>query len=132
MTIERVPGRSFWEETIGSARAVAAGDLVVAGTMPFTDGMVLGEGDPYEQARAAFTLALEALAEFGTGVESVFRTRMYLAHARDVDEVGRAHQEIFGAVRPVATLVVVSGFADSRILVEVEVEAQREVSGERS
>ncbi|MBW1604040.1 RidA family protein [Streptomyces sp. JJ66] len=132
MTIERVRGEGSWEETIGSARAVAAGDRVfVAGTMPFAEGAVEGEGDPYTQARAAFGHALAELARFGLGAESVVRTRMYLAHARDVEAVGRAHAELFGAVRPAATLVVVSGFADSRVLVEVEVEAFREAHENR-
>ncbi len=48
---------------------------------------------------------------------------MYLTHARDVDAVGRAHKELFDDVRPAATMVVVSGFVDSRVLVEVELEA---------
>ncbi|MBZ4318874.1 RidA family protein [Streptomyces huiliensis] len=126
---QRVQTDSPWEATIGFARAVAAGDRVhVAGTMPLVDGVLVGEGDPYEQARAAFSNALAALEEFGLGPESVVRTRMYLTHARDVDAVGRAHKELFDGVRPAATMVVVSGFVDSRVLVEVEVEAFRGAS----
>ena len=126
-SVRRVQTGSPWEESIGFARAVAAGDLVVvSGTMPLAErGVLEGEGDPYEQTRAAFGHALAALKEFGLGVESVIRTRMYLTHARDVDAVGRAHKEIFDAVRPAATLIVVSGFVDSRVLVEVELEAFR-------
>ncbi|GAA3067881.1 enamine deaminase RidA (YjgF/YER057c/UK114 family) [Streptomyces olivoverticillatus] len=128
MTETRAPRRvqtdSSWEESIGFARAVAAGDrVIVAGTMPLVAGVLHGEGDPYEQALAAFGNALQALEPFGLGPEDVIRTRMYLTHARDVDAVGRAHKELFDAVRPAATLVVVSGFVDSRVLVEVEVEA---------
>ncbi|MGW1254261.1 RidA family protein [Streptomyces sp. NPDC002513] len=124
--VRRVQGTSPWEETIGFARAVAAGDRVlVAGTTSFRGSVLYGEGDPYEQAKVAFTSALEAIAEFGLGPESVLRTRMYLTHLRDVDEVGRAHKEIFDSVRPAATLLVVEGFVDPRILVEVELEAFR-------
>ncbi|GAA2724777.1 MULTISPECIES: RidA family protein [Streptomyces] len=123
----RVQTNSPWEETIGFARAVAAGDRVhVAGTMPLVDGVLQGEGDPYEQTRAAFRNALDALKEFGLGPEAVVRTRMYVTHLRDVEAVGRAHKELFDAVRPASTLVVVSGFVDSRVLVEVEVEAFNE------
>jgi enamine deaminase RidA (YjgF/YER057c/UK114 family) len=50
---------------------------------------------------------------------------MYLTHARDVDAAGRAHKELFDGIRPAGTLVVVSGFVDSRVLVEVELEAFR-------
>ncbi|MDX3237410.1 RidA family protein [Streptomyces sp. ME03-5709C] len=124
--VRRVQSDSPWEEQFGSARGVEAGDRVlVGGTMPFVGAMLYGEGDPYEQARTAFGNALAALAEFGLGAESVVRTRMYLTHARDVDAVGRAHKEFFDAVRPAATVVVVSGLVDSRVLVEVELEAFR-------
>ncbi|MGV9561576.1 RidA family protein [Streptomyces sp. NPDC003480] len=124
--VRRVQSGSPWEESFGFARAVAAGDRVlVAGTTSFRGQVLYGEGDPYEQAKVAFTSALEAIAEFGLGPESVLRTRMYLTHLRDVDEVGRAHKELFDSVRPVSTLLVVEGFVDPRILVEVELEAFR-------
>ncbi|MEU2436386.1 RidA family protein [Streptomyces rubradiris] len=124
--VRRVQSGSPWEEPFGFARAVAAGDRVlVGGTTSFKGTVLYGEGDPYEQAKVAFTSAVEAIAEFGLGIESVIRTRMYLTHARDVDAVGRAHQELFDSVRPVSTLLVVEGFVDPRILVEVELEAFR-------
>ncbi len=124
--VRRVQSGSPWEESFGFARAVAAGDRVlVAGTTSFKGSVLYGEGDPYEQAKVAFTSALEAIAELGLGPESVLRTRMYLTHARDVEAVGRAHKELFDGVRPVSTLLVVEGFVDPRILVEVELEAFR-------
>ncbi|MFB8774487.1 RidA family protein [Streptomyces broussonetiae] len=124
--VRRVQSGSPWEESLGFARAVAAGDRVlVAGTTAFKGTVLYGEGDPYEQAKVAFTTAVEALGEFGLGADSVIRTRMYLTHARDVEAVGRAHKEFFDTVRPVSTLLVVEGFVDPRILVEVEVEAFR-------
>ncbi|MFJ4470512.1 RidA family protein [Streptomyces sp. NPDC089424] len=124
--VRRVRGGSPWEESYGFARAVAVGDRVlVGGTTSFKGDVLYGEGDPYEQAKVAFTGAIEAIGEFGLGVGSVIRTRMYLSHPRDVDEVGRAHRELFDTVRPVSTLLVVEGFVDPRILVEVEVEAYR-------
>jgi enamine deaminase RidA (YjgF/YER057c/UK114 family) len=124
--VRRVQSGSPWEESFGFARAVAAGDRVlVSGTTAFKGDVLYGEGDPYEQAKVAFTGAIEALGEFGLGAESVIRTRMYLTHMRDVEDVGRAHKELFDPVRPAATLLVVEGFVDPRILVEVEVEAFR-------
>lgn len=124
--VQHVQSDSPWEETMGFARAVAAGDRVlVGGTMPLVGGVVAGEGSPYEQAQLAFGNALAALEKFGLGPESVIRTRMYISHARDAEDVGRAHKELFGAVRPAGTIVLVAGFVDSRVLVEVEVEAFR-------
>jgi enamine deaminase RidA (YjgF/YER057c/UK114 family) len=128
--VRRDQSESPLEETIGFARAVAAGDMVlVSGTMPLVDGEVRGEGSPYEQALLAFRNALAAIEPFGLGPDSVIRTRMYMSHARDADDVGRAHRELFGAVRPAATMVVVAGFMDSRVLVEVEIEAYRGAVG---
>ncbi|MDQ8701547.1 RidA family protein [Streptomyces sp. LHD-70] len=122
--VRRVQSGSPWEEAFGFARAVAAGDRVVVGGTTSFKGMVLyGEGDPYEQTRVAIANALDAIGEFGIGAESVVRTRLLLTHARDVDEAGRAHREVFDSVRPVMTMMVVSGFVDPRILVEVEMEA---------
>ncbi len=126
MTLGRVQSGSPWEESFGFARAVQAGDRVlVAGTTAFKGDVLYGDGDPYEQTKVAFATALDAIGEFGLGIESVIRTRVYLAHARDVDAVGRAHKELFDGVRPVTTLLVVQGFMDSRVLVSVEVEAFR-------
>lgn len=131
--VRRAQSGSPWEESFGFARAVAAGDRVlVAGTTAFKGPVLHGEGDPYEQAKVAFTSALEAIAEFGLGPASVIRTRMYLTHSRDVDEVGRAHKELFDSVRPASTLLVVAGFIDPRILVEVELEAFRGHHGQQA
>ncbi|MFD5451584.1 RidA family protein [Streptomyces sp. NPDC003470] len=125
--VRRVQSGSPWEESFGFARAVAAGDrVVVAGTTAFKGDVLYGEGDPYEQTRVAFATALEAIGEFGLGIESVIRTRVYLAHSRDVDAAGRAHKELFASVRPATTVLVVEGFVDSRVLVSVELEAFRE------
>jgi len=123
---ERVSGYSPWEDEFGFARAVVAGDMVlVAGSTAYDSGMVQHEGDPYHQAIAAFGVAFQALARYGLTVADVVRTRMYITHVRDSDEVGRAHKKLFDAVRPVTTMVVVEGLIDSRMMVEVEVEAYR-------
>lgn len=122
----RVSGFSPWEDVYGFSRAVAAGDFVlVSGCTAFDNGLIHGEGDPYEQTVAAFGLALKALAHYGLTEADVVRTRMYITHVRDSDEVGRAHKKLFDAVRPATTLVVVEGLIDSRMMVEVEVDAHR-------
>jgi enamine deaminase RidA (YjgF/YER057c/UK114 family) len=124
---------SPWEEQFGFSRAVSVGDFVfVSGCTAWDDGRVLFEGSPYDQSRAAFGVALDALAGFGLSAVHVVRTRMYVTHARDLEDVGRAHKEIFGAVRPASTLVVVSALLDSRMSVEVEVDAYRTAITDRS
>jgi enamine deaminase RidA (YjgF/YER057c/UK114 family) len=112
------------EETFGYSRAVVAGDRVfVSGTAPvMPDGADL-PADAYGQARRCLEIVLAALAEAGAGPEHVVRTRMYLTRAGDIDEVGRAHGEVFGQVRPATTGVVVAALFDPRWLVEIEADA---------
>ncbi|GAA2123843.1 RidA family protein [Kitasatospora saccharophila] len=125
-TTVRQSGKSPYEDQYGFSRAVVAGDFVlVAGCTAYDDVDAVVEGDPYEQTLAAFRTALDALAGYGLTAADVVRTRLYLTHVRDCDEVGRAHEELFGEVRPVTTMVVVQGLTDSRMMVEVEVEAHR-------
>ncbi len=49
---------------------------------------------------------------------------MFITDAGDADAVGRAHGEVFGDVRPAATMVVVQALLDPRWKVEIEAEAQ--------
>ncbi|ARX82834.1 MULTISPECIES: Rid family hydrolase [Streptomyces] len=122
--IRRVGAGGPWEESIGSSRAVAlpGGLVLVSGCASVVDGTIEA-GTPYQQALNAFQVALDALKEVGLGPEHVVRTRMYLTHARDVEDVGRAHKQLFDAVRPAASMLVVAGFVDPSLVVEVEVEA---------
>ncbi|MFF3321815.1 Rid family hydrolase [Streptomyces sp. NPDC002889] len=124
--IRRIGSGGPWEEAFGYSRAVELpnGLVLVSGSTSVKDGAIL-DGGPYEQAVNAFNAALAALGELGLGREQVVRTRMYITHARDVDEIGRAHKELFDAVRPAASMIIVSGFVDPRLVVEVEVEAYR-------
>ncbi|MEW2220562.1 RidA family protein [Streptomyces sp. NPDC006990] len=126
-SIRRIGSGAPWEEPFGYARAVELpnGLVLVAGCTSVVDGVV-AEGGPYDQTVTAFGVALDALKSLGLGADSVVRTRMYLTHARDVEEVGRAHKELFGEVRPVSSMIIVSGFADPSLVVEVEVEAYRD------
>ncbi len=113
-----------WESRYGYSRVVRAGDLLLtAGCTATVDGAVTGIGDPAAQARAAFGIALDALAGAGAAIEDVIRTRMYVTDRAYADAVAGVHGSLFASVRPVATLVVVAGLLDPEHLVEVEVEA---------
>jgi enamine deaminase RidA (YjgF/YER057c/UK114 family) len=127
--VRRVTTGGPWEETFGYSRAVELpnGLVLVSGCTSVVDGEIVA-GDPYEQTVNAFDVAFGALGQLGLGREDVVRTRMYITHARDVEEVGRAHKELFDAVRPAASMIIVSGFVDPSLVVEVEVEAFRGVS----
>ena len=90
--------------------------MLVAGTTAFKGDVLYGDGDPYEQTGRPSPPRWRRSPSSGSR-RDVIRTRMCLAHARDVDAVGRAHKEMFDAVRPATTLLVVPGFVDSRVLV---------------
>ena len=120
---QRVSSGSRWEPVIGFSRAVRVGDRVlVAGTAPvWPDGSC--DPDPGVQARRCCEIIIAALAEAGAGAGHVVRTRIYLTDRADVDAVARVHGEVFAAVRPAATMVVVAGLVDPRWRVEIEAEA---------
>nr|WSW69754.1 RidA family protein [Streptomyces sp. NBC_00995] len=125
-SVKRISSGAPWEEKFGYSRAVelSNGLVLVAGCTSVVNGQI-SAGSPYEQAVTSFEVAFEALKQLGLGCQDVVRTRMYVTHARDTDEVGRAHKELFDDVRPAATMVIVSGFVDPSLVVEVEVEAYR-------
>ena len=130
--IERFGSGGPWEQTYGYSRVVRAGDLLLtAGCTATVNGVVTGVGDAYAQTLSAFRIGLDALAAAGAAIADVVRTRMYVVRAADADAVGRAHGELFGAVRPVSTLVVVAGLLHPDHLVEVEVEAYLGVAAAR-
>jgi enamine deaminase RidA (YjgF/YER057c/UK114 family) len=124
--IERLAGDppSPWEGEYGFSRIVRAGQLAIFGGTTSVDGngVVIGR-TPYEQAVEIFGKLGHELARVGGTVEDVVLTRMYVTDISRADEVGRAHGEFFGAVRPVATMVEVSGLIDPRMLVEIELMA---------
>lgn len=112
------------EQTFGYSRAVVVGDRVfVSGTAPVMPDGADPPPDAYGQARRCFEIILAALEEAGASAEHVVRTRMYLTRTEDIEEVGRAHGDVFGAVRPATTGVVVAALFDQRWLVEIEAEA---------
>ncbi|WNI32484.1 RidA family protein [Streptomyces sp. ITFR-6] len=125
-SVKRLSSGGPWEEKIGYSRAVelSNGLVLVSGCTSVVGGQIAA-GGPYEQAVTSFGVAFDALKELGLGREDVVRTRMYLTHARDVEEIGRAHKELFDDVRPAASMIIVSGFIDPSLVVEVEVEAYR-------
>jgi len=116
-----------WEASAGYSRALVVGDACfVSGTTDAgPDGDSLHPGDAAAQARAAFAIVQGALVEAGFTIGDVVRTRMYVVNAADADAVAAVHGELFAALRPAATLVVVAGLMRSSLLVEVEADARR-------
>lgn len=124
MRIRRFAGSAPWEATYGYSRVVLAGDwAITAGTTATGSDGALHPDDAYQQTIAAFMIALDALQAAGVAADRVVRTRMYVTDISCQADVGRAHHQLFGHIRPVATMVEVARLADPSHLVEVEVEA---------
>lgn len=118
-TRTNIPGASPYEPVIGFSRAVRIGNIVhVSGTGP------VGAEDmaPAEQTRHVLKIIEGALHHAGATFADVVRTRIYLARAEDWELVGRAHGEIFGSIRPAATMVCAK-LLNPLWAVEIEAEA---------
>ena len=119
-----VSSGAAWEARVGYTRAVRVGAHVfVSGTAPIMPGDADPPADPYAQAHRCLEIILAALGETGARAEDVVRTRIYLTRTEDMPEVGRAHADVFGGIRPASTAVTVKELLDPRWLVEIEADA---------
>jgi enamine deaminase RidA (YjgF/YER057c/UK114 family) len=115
-----ITGGSPFEPIIGFSRAVRIGNTIhVSGTGP----VGADNEDVTGQTRRVFAIIQKALADAGASFHDVVRTRMYLTHVEDWEAVGRIHGEIFGAIRPAATMVVVAALLNPSWRIEIEVDA---------
>jgi enamine deaminase RidA (YjgF/YER057c/UK114 family) len=119
--LRRLSSGALWEPLIGYSRVVVAGPLIfVAGTTATVDGKVVGVGDAYAQTLQAFRNVETALTSAGAGLVDVVQTQMFVTDITRWADVGRAHQELFGAAPPVTAMVGVSALIDPEMLVEVQ------------
>ncbi len=129
MTVERrrISSGGPWERVAGYSRAIVVGDTCwVAGTTDAgPDGSSQHPGDIAGQAREVFAIIERALAEGGFSLGDVVRTRMFVTDMADSAVLSAVHGEIFGEIRPAATMVAVVGLMHRSLLVEIEAEARR-------
>jgi enamine deaminase RidA (YjgF/YER057c/UK114 family) len=115
-----ISGGSPFEPIIGFSRAVRVGNAVyLSGTGP----VGADDQDAAGQTRRIFAIAAHALAQAGSSLDHVIRTRMYLTRVEDWEAVGRVHGEVFSKVRPAATMVVVAQLLNPTWRVEIEMDA---------
>jgi enamine deaminase RidA (YjgF/YER057c/UK114 family) len=123
--IERHGSGGPWEPLVGYSRVVKAGPIVeVAGcTAVDAEGSIVGGTSVYEQARQALANVLSALVTVGAGPEDVIRTRLFITDISRWKDLGRAHGEVFGDIRPVTAMYGITALLDPRMLVEIEATA---------
>ncbi len=125
MTRQNISSNTPWETRYGYSRAVRIGNIIeVAGTVAADEnGHVVGAGNAYEQTKFIFAKIEKALVEAGASLKNVVRTRMFLTDVAFIDEVGRAHGEVFRDIRPASTALQISALINPDLLVEIEVTA---------
>jgi enamine deaminase RidA (YjgF/YER057c/UK114 family) len=113
------------EAIVGFSRAVRVGPFIsVGGTAPVdANGKTVGIGDVAAQTRQCIEVIKGALEQAGSGLHDVVRTRVILTNIDDWKAAIDVRKEYFRDVRPVDTIMAVTGFVNPEWLVELEVDA---------
>ena len=113
-----------WESKYGYTRAVKVNNIIeVAGTVASKDGVVQCKGDAYGQTKFILDIIQNAIENLGGSVKDTVRTRIYCTDIRHFEEIGRAHGEVFGEIKPAMAIVEVSKLINPDMLVEIEATA---------
>ena len=113
-----------WEDQVGYSRAVRIGNTIeVAGTTAADGEEILFPGLPYEQTQFILLKIEQSLKDAGASLADVVRTRIFTTNIIFWEDIGRAHGEVFSEIKPVCTMVEVSGLIDDRLMVEIEATA---------
>ncbi len=128
MTRRLISSGSPMEAEAGYSRAVVEDDWVhVSGTTGFDYATMTMPESVDAQTRNTFATIANVLAEAGTEMKEVVRVRYYItdrAHAKAVMQIAG---EVFGDIRPAATLIV-CGLLSDEMKVEIEVTARRQLA----
>jgi enamine deaminase RidA (YjgF/YER057c/UK114 family) len=128
VSVIRLGSGAPWEGVVGYSRVVVRGDTAwVSGTTSLVDGVVVHPGDAAAQTRQVLAGIRDALERAGFTLNDVVRTRMYVTDISRWEEIGRAHGEVFGDIRPATSMVQVAALIDPAMLVEIEADAVRGV-----
>lgn len=120
----KLSSSAIWEDTIGYSRAIRVDNIIeIAGTAAVSNGNVVHTGDAYNQTLFIIRILEHVLKQLDATLENVVRTRIYLKHISDWEDVGKAHGEYFSKIKPVSTMIAVSSMINPEMLVEIEATA---------
>jgi enamine deaminase RidA (YjgF/YER057c/UK114 family) len=116
---------AIWEDKVGYSRAVKVGaHIEVSGTVASDEaGNVIGKDNPYEQTKFILQKIEKALLQAGATLNDVVRTRMFVTDISRFDEYGKAHGEVFHAIKPCTSMLEVKGLVSPEYLIEIEATA---------
>ncbi|WP_181700474.1 RidA family protein [Nocardia sp. GTS18] len=120
-----ISSASDFEDVVGYSRAVRVGDhvLVSGTTAALPGGGAVGGDDIGAQTREILARIATALDQAGASVHDVVRTRMFVTDISRWPEVAAAHAEVFGDIRPAASMYEVTALIAPGLLVEIEADA---------
>jgi enamine deaminase RidA (YjgF/YER057c/UK114 family) len=116
---------SPFETTYGYSRAVCSGDEVhIAGTTGYDYVKMTMPEDVAEQTRNIYATFAAVMKEAGGGLADIVRVRTFVTDVSYCEAVVTVQGEVFGAIRPAGTIVVVSALLKPEMKVEIEADAR--------
>ena len=123
--IKKISSGAKWEDIVGYSRAVKAGNRIIIGGTTAVDenSRIVGKNDAYQQTKYVFQKIEKYLHQFGASFKNIIVNRIYVTDISKWEEIGKAHAEFFGKIKPCCMMIEVKGFISPDMLVEIETEA---------
>ena len=113
-----------WENVVGYSRAVRIDNIIeISGTVASDGDNVVGKDNEYQQTKYILQKFENILKQADSNLSDIVRTRIYVKNISRWEEVAKAHQEIFGNIKPATSMVEVSNLISPEYLVEIEATA---------